>query len=53
MMKWLTIAALGSVGGFVGWNVGERFFTGEAGLWLSLVGSLVGTAAAYYIVPRD
>lgn len=53
MMKWLTITALGSIGGYAGWNAGVRFFTPAAGLWLSLIGSLVGTGAAYYLVPKD
>lgn len=53
MMKWMTITALSSIGGFAGWNVGERFFGGASSLWLSLVGGLVGTGAAFYLIPRD
>jgi hypothetical protein len=53
MMKWLTIAALGGIGGYVGWDVGARFLSPTAGLWLSLLGSLVGTGAAYKLVPRE
>lgn len=52
-MKWMTITALSGVCGYAGWNVGEKFWSGEAGLWLSLVGGLVGTGLAYAMVPRD
>jgi hypothetical protein len=53
MMKWLTITALGSIGSYVGWNAGVRFLSGTAGLWLSLIGGIAGTAGAYLIIPRD
>jgi uncharacterized membrane protein YdjX (TVP38/TMEM64 family) len=33
--------------------MGLRFFSPTGGLWLSLIGGLVGTAAAYFLVPRD
>jgi len=53
MMKWMTITAVSSIGGYAGWNVGERFFDGTTALWLSLIGGLVGTGAAYFLIPRD
>ena len=53
MMKWLTITALSSIGGYAGWDIGARFISPNAGLWLSLIGGLVGTAAAYFLVPRE
>ena len=52
MMKWLVISALGSVGGYAGWAFGEQFFTPSTALWLSFAGSLAGTAAAFYVVPK-
>lgn len=53
MMKWMTIAALSSIGGFAGWNVGQQFFSGITALWLSLIGGLAGTGAAYFLILRD
>lgn len=53
MMKWMTITALSSITGYAGWNVGERFFGGTTALWLSLVGGLVGTGAAFLLIPRE
>lgn len=53
MMKWMTITALSSIGGYAGWDVGTRFVSPVAGLWLSLIGGLVGTGAAFYLVPRE
>jgi hypothetical protein len=53
MMKWMTITALSSIGGYAGWNFGQRFFDGQSGLWFSLFGGLAGTAAAYFLIPRD
>jgi|GEM_PF-2163886 hypothetical protein len=53
MMKWMTITVLSSVGGYVGWDAGVRFFSPTSGLWLSFVGGLVGTIAAYLLVPRE
>ena len=53
MMKWMTITALSSIGGYAGWDVGARFISQNAGLWLSLIGGLVGTALAFLLVPKE
>jgi uncharacterized membrane protein len=53
MMKWMTITALSSIGGYAGWDLGARFISPNAGLWMSLIGGLVGTGAAFLLVPKD
>lgn len=53
MMKWMTITASSSILGYAGWNAGNMFFSTAAGLWLSLIGGLVGIAGAFFIIPRD
>ena len=53
MMKWMTITGLSSIGGYAGWDLGARFISPNAGLWMSLIGGLVGTGAAFLLVPKD
>jgi hypothetical protein len=53
MMKWMIITVVSSIGGYIGWDAGMRLFSPTSALWLSFIGGLVGTAAAYLLIPRQ
>jgi hypothetical protein len=51
-MRWLSISAVSSAIGYVGWKIGTMVSSGSAGLWLSFVASMLGLWAGMVLFPR-
>lgn len=52
-MRWLTISAVSSAVGYVGWKLGNQMISSTAGLWLSFLGSMLGLWAGMVMIPRN
>ena len=53
-MRWLTISAISSAVGYVGWKIGAGMLSSSnTGLWLSFLFSMVGMWAGMVMLPKN
>lgn len=52
-MRWLTISAVSSAVGYVGWKIGNGLISSTGGLWLSFLTSMLGLWAGMMMFPKQ